>query len=78
MAIATLSAEELNSSEKKKGIKQKDFIAKLQLEGVDMNPTSYSKPEGQIRIATDKEVIAIAKVLEIKTDDLFGLVQATD
>ena len=78
MAIATLSAEELNSSEKKKGIKQKDFIAKLQLEGVDMNPTSYSKPEGQIRIATDKEVLAIAKVLEIKTDDLFGLVQATD
>lgn len=78
MAIATLSAEELNSSEKKKGIKQKDFIAKLQLEGVDMNPTSYSKQEGQIRIATDKEVLAIAKVLEIKTDDLFGLVQATD
>ena len=74
MAIATLSAEELNSSEKKKGIKQKDFIAKLQLEGVDMNPTSYSKPEGQIKIATDKEVLAIAKVLEIKTDDLFGLV----
>lgn len=78
MAIATLSAEELNSSEKKKGIKQKDFIAKLQLEGVDMNPTSYSKPEGQIKIATDKEVLAIAKVLEIKTDDLFGLVQAID
>lgn len=63
---------------KEKGIKQKDFIAKLQLEGLDMNPTSYSKPEGQIRIATDKEVLAIAKVLEIKTDDLFGLVQATD
>ena len=78
MAIATLSAEELNSSEKKKGIKQKDFIAKLQLEGLDMNPTSYSKLEGQIRIATDKEVLAIAKVLEIITDDLFGLVQATD
>ena len=63
---------------KEKGIKQKDFIAKLQLEGLDMDPTSYSKPEGQIRIATDKEVLAIAKVLEIKTDDLFGLVQATD
>lgn len=63
---------------KEKSIKQKDFIAKLQLEGLDMNPTSYSKLEGQIRIATDKEVLAIAKVLEIKTDDLFGLVQATD
>lgn len=63
---------------KEKGIKQKDFIAKLQLEGLDMNPTSYSKPEGHIRIATDKEVLAIAKVLEIKTDDLFGVSQATD
>lgn len=63
---------------KEKGIKQKDFIAKLQLEGLDMNLTSYSKLEGQIRIATDKEILAIAKVLEIKTDDLFGLVQATD
>ena len=63
---------------KEKGIKQKDFIAKLQLEGLDMNPTSYSKLEGQIRIATDKEVLAIAKVLEIKTDDLFGVSQATD
>ncbi len=56
---------------KEKRIKQKDFIARLQLEGLDMNPTSYSKLEGQIRIATDKEVLAIAKVLEIKTDDLF-------
>lgn len=31
---------------KEKRIKQKDFIAQLQLAGVDMNPTSYSKLEG--------------------------------
>lgn len=52
---------------KEKGIKQKDFIAKLQLEGLDMNPTSYSKLEGQIRIATDKEVLAMAEVLKEPT-----------
>ncbi len=63
---------------KDKKIKQKDFIAKLQLEGLDINPTSYSKLEGQIRIATDKEVFAIAKVLGIKTDDLFVEVFETD
>ncbi|MBQ4542636.1 MAG: XRE family transcriptional regulator, partial [Clostridia bacterium] len=40
---------------KEKGIKQKDFIAQIQIMGYDMNPTSYSKLEGQIRSATDKE-----------------------
>lgn len=43
----------------------------MQLLGVDINPTSYSKLEGQIRIATDKEVFAIAKILEIPIDRLF-------
>lgn len=56
---------------KARGIKQKDFIARLQILGVDVNPTSYSKLEGQIRIATDKEVFAIAKTLNISTDELF-------
>ena len=28
---------------KERKIKQKDFIAKLQLAGLDINPTSYSK-----------------------------------
>lgn len=56
---------------KQKGISQKSFIAKLQVLGVDINPTSYSKLEGQIRIATDKEVFAISKILGISTDELF-------
>lgn len=55
---------------KQRGIKQKDFIAKLQLLGVDVNPTSYSKLEGQVRIATDKEVFAIAKVLGVAAEEL--------
>ena len=56
---------------KERKIKQKDFIAQLQLEGLDINPTSYSKLEGQIRIATDKEVFYIAKVLKIDVSVLF-------
>ena len=56
---------------KERGIKQKDFIAQLQVNGLDINPTSYSKLEVQIRIATDKEVFMIAKVLEIEINDLF-------
>lgn len=56
---------------KAKGIKQKDFIAKIQTLGVDINPTSYSKMEGQVRVVTDKELYAIAKVLGVSVDSLF-------
>lgn len=57
---------------KAKKIKQKDFIAQLQVAGLDINPTSYSKLEGQLRIATDKEVYMIAKVLDVPLEALFG------
>ncbi|MBQ2676530.1 MAG: helix-turn-helix transcriptional regulator [Clostridia bacterium] len=58
---------------KEKGIKQKDFISKMQTMGIDINPTSYSKLEGQIRLATDKEIYAIAKILNVSIDKLFDL-----
>lgn len=56
---------------KERGISQKDFIARLQTEGLDINPTSYSKLEGQLRSVTDKELFYIAKTLNLKTEDLF-------
>ena len=56
---------------KEAGIKQNNFIAKLQTMGLDINPTSYSKLEGQIRIATDKEVFYISKALNVSMEELF-------
>lgn len=56
---------------KQKGIKQKDFISKMQLYGLDINPTSYSKLEGQVRLATDKEIYVISKILNIEIELLF-------
>ncbi len=56
---------------KEKGIKQKDFISKMQIMGCDINPTSYSKLEGQLRVASDKEIYAAAKILGISVDELF-------
>lgn len=56
---------------KSKNIKQKDFIAQLQTLGVDINPTSYSKLEGGLRIATDIELFYIAKILNVNVDELF-------
>ncbi len=57
---------------KSKGIKQKDFIAQIQLMGCDMNPTSYSKLEGQLRGVTDTELYVIAKLLGVRMEELFN------
>ena len=56
---------------KKRRIKQKDFISRMQVLGCDINPTSYSKLEGQVRIATDKEIYAASRILEIDINELF-------
>ena len=56
---------------KERGIKQRDFIAKIQVMGCDMNPTSYSKLEGQLRNATDIEIYTIAKILNVSMEELF-------
>ena len=56
---------------RQKGIKQKDFISKMQILGCNINPTSYSKLEGQTRIATDKELYVIAKILNVNIDTLY-------
>ena len=39
--------------------------------GCDINPSSYSKLEGQLRSATDKEIYVIAKILDITMEELF-------
>ena len=56
---------------KSRDIKQKDFIARIQTMGCDMNPTSYSKLEGQLRSATDQEVFIISKILGVPMETLF-------
>ena len=68
---ANMVGRRIEAIRKACGIKQKDFIARLQTAGLDINPTSYSKLEGQIRIATDKELYVIAKVLNVAIDTLF-------
>lgn len=68
---ANMVGKNIEKLRKEREIKQKDFIAKIQTMGCDMNPTSYSKLEGQIRSATDKEIYAIAKLLGVKMEELF-------
>lgn len=68
---ANMIGKNVEQLRKTRNIKQKDFISQLQVLGLDINPTSYSKLEGQLRNATDKEVYLIAKVLNVKMEDLF-------
>lgn len=68
---ANLVGKNIERLRKERGIKQKDFIARIQVMGCDMNPTSYSKLEGQVRSATDKEIYMIAKLLNVRMEDLF-------
>ena len=51
-------------------MKQHELVSKMQTLGVDINPSSLSKLEGQHRIATDIELRAIAHIFCICVDDL--------
>lgn len=69
---ANMVGKTIERLRKEKGISQKDFVAKIQVMGCDINPTSYSKLEGQVRSATDREIYVISKILGINMEDLFG------
>lgn len=57
---------------KSKGIKQREFLARLQTLGLDISQTSLSRLEGQYRLVQDYEVVVIAKALEISVGYLLG------
>lgn len=52
------------------GMKQKDLLAQLQLNGIDMSASGLSKLEGQLRLVTDYELVAIAKILNVSIETL--------
>ena len=68
---SNLVGKNIERIRKQQGIKQKDFISRIQAEGLDINPSSYSKLEGQVRQATDRELFVIAKLLRVSIDALF-------
>lgn len=55
-----------------KNMKQKELLAKLQVNGIDINGSALSKLEGQVRYVTDFELLVIAKVLGVSVDWLLG------
>ena len=50
---------------KKRGMKQKELLAQLQVRGVDLSASGLSKLEGQVRYVTDFELLALADILSV-------------
>ena len=65
-----ISGANIERLRKARGMKQHALVAQMQLLGVDINPSSLSKLEGQQRIATDIELMAIAEILGVTIDEL--------
>ena len=51
-------------------IMQKNFLAHLQIRGLDISAMSLAKIEGQNRFVKDREVIIIAQAMKITPNEL--------
>ena len=60
--------EKVAALRKQKKIKQKDMVAMLQSEGMDISETTMSRLEGQNRLVQDFEVLILAKVLGVSVE----------
>ena len=60
---------------KERGMKQHELVSRMQTLGVDINPSSLSKLEGQQRIASDIELRAIARVFNVSIDKLVSPIE---
>ncbi len=62
----------VEQARKELGMKQKELLAQLQVNGVDMNASALSKLEGQVRCVNDFELAALANILNVSVDWLLG------
>jgi len=53
-------------------ILQKDFLAHLQIRGLDISAVSLARIEGQMRFVRDHEVIIIASAMKTTPNELLG------
>jgi len=51
-------------------LKQKDLLAKLQIEGMEISKTGISELKRQIRVVRDHEILILARVLKTSVEYL--------
>ncbi len=54
------------------GLTQDELATQCQLKGFDISRGTLSQIEAQLRCVTDDELLALARVLKVSTDSLFG------
>jgi transcriptional regulator with XRE-family HTH domain len=62
----------ITAARKNKGMKQKELLAQLQVNGIDMNASGLSKLEGMHRCVMDFELAVLADILNVSVDWLLG------
>lgn len=65
-----ISGANIEALRKARGMRQFELVQQMQLRGVDINPSSLSKLEGQVRVATDRELYAIAQIFGVTMESL--------
>ncbi len=55
-----------------KGIKQKELSFRMYQEGINLNTSTLSKIEGQLRAVSDRELVAFSQVLDVPVEELFA------
>ena len=65
-----ISGANIERLRKERGMRQFELVQQMQLRGVDINPSSLSKLEGQVRAATDRELYAIAQIFDVSMEEL--------
>lgn len=73
LGTRNLVGARVESERKRQGMKQKELLAQLQVNGIDMNASGLSKLEGQIRFVTDAELVALSRILNVSVDWLLEL-----
>ena len=66
----TICGANIERIRKEKKMTQITLVSKMQLLGVDIDPSSLSKLEWQIRAATDIELKAISEILNVSMEEL--------
>lgn len=65
LGTRNICGAKIETRRKELGMKQKEFLAQLQVSGMDINASGLSKLEGQVRSINDYELIIISKVLDV-------------
>jgi transcriptional regulator with XRE-family HTH domain len=69
---ANIIGPQIKKLREKRNLTQEQFAARCQLKGFDISRGTLSQIEARIRCVKDKELFLLAKILRVKTDDLFA------